>query len=127
MKTYPLGHDDAPPFAFEIDHTFVSRGTIVRLVKRVDGVTDVHRAGLFRSSDDVRVAFKYLGRDYIVWEPWGDNSRYWVGPRVCDGAAPPAPDIGRVRSVFDSHSVWPAQALAVLILLILLTLLRLTR
>jgi hypothetical protein len=28
----------------------------------------------------VHVTFKYLGLDYIVWEPFGDNSRYWIGP-----------------------------------------------
>jgi len=33
----------------------------------------------------VRVSFNYLGTEYIVWEPYGDNSRYWIGPKQTDG------------------------------------------
>jgi hypothetical protein len=28
----------------------------------------------------VHIRFLYRGREYIVWEPFGDNSRWWIGP-----------------------------------------------
>jgi hypothetical protein len=31
-------------------------------------------------SDD-RLIFRYNGDDWVVHEPWGDNSRYWIGPK----------------------------------------------
>lgn len=24
--------------------------------------------------------FKYLNQEFVVWEPYGDSSRYWIGP-----------------------------------------------
>ena len=41
----------------------------------MDGVTDVQRE-LFK---EVRIHFKYLGHEAVVWEPWGDSSRFWIG------------------------------------------------
>jgi hypothetical protein len=31
----------------------------------------------------------YRGREHIVWEPYGDNSRWWIGPE--DESAPLIP------------------------------------
>lgn len=53
----------------------------MQLLKQVEGVTDVQLGGHFGSSNDIRIEFKYLDRDYVVWEPFGDNSRYWIGPK----------------------------------------------
>jgi hypothetical protein len=30
--------------------------------------------------DDHRFSFTYRDRKCVVWEFWGDNSRYWIGP-----------------------------------------------
>jgi hypothetical protein len=27
------------------------------------------------------IEFQYSGVDFVVWEPYGDSSRYWVGPK----------------------------------------------
>ena len=32
--------------------------------------------------NEYRFIFTFLGRDCLVWEPWGDSSRYWIGPVV---------------------------------------------
>lgn len=82
MKTFPVAAEtDERVVAFEIDSVYVSRRTIAKLLKQIEGVADIRLGGRFGSSNDIRVEFKYLDRDYIVWEPFGDNSRYWVGPR----------------------------------------------
>ena len=99
MKTYLIGSgEDGRCRAFEIEHTFVWIGTIARLLAGVSGVTDVYARRLFRSPDDIRLSFRYLGRECIVWEPWGDSSRYWIGPKD-EGDF----DIAPIRAAFEGY------------------------
>ena len=77
MKTYPHIREDGTISYFEISNAFPwSWGFIRRVLASVQGVTDFKRV---RSSDD-RFAFVYLGRSCVVNEPFGDNSRYLIGP-----------------------------------------------
>ena len=80
MRTYPFDRDGTIT-AFEIENTLISRRRIARLLATVPGVTDVKLGGEFGSANDIRVSFKYLGDDYEVEEPYGDNARYIVGPK----------------------------------------------
>lgn len=102
MDTYPIvdPKKGASPFAFEIENAYVSRRTVARLLRKLDGVADVGLGGRFGSSNDVRVEFKYRNRDYVVLEPFGDNSRYWIGPK---DSAESAGDIGQVESLFKRY------------------------
>lgn len=82
MKTYPiLAKDGGRAFAFEVENIYVSPAVAARIVTAVDGVADVAQRKAFSKSSDVHVEFKYRGQPYIVWEPYGDSSRYWVGPK----------------------------------------------
>ncbi|MCY1311840.1 hypothetical protein D9M70_621990 [compost metagenome] len=36
------------------------------------------------SADEYLVSFQFSGHDYVVWEPFGDNSRYWIGPKEAE-------------------------------------------
>ena len=103
MKTYPIVKEGANPFAFEIDHVYLSRRTIVRLLNTVEGVTEVHLGGCFGSSDDIRIEFKCQGHEYIVMEPFGDNSRYWIGPKGGKDDVPAAANIGKIKSAFERY------------------------
>jgi len=76
MKTYPLKREDGQIFAFEIRGAGLWTGSLARLLERVPGVANVRRV----RSEDNRLAFEVNGEPFVVWEPWGDNSRYWVGP-----------------------------------------------
>lgn len=102
MDTYPIVDPKKGecPFAFEIENAYVSRRTVARLLGGLDGVTDVGLGGRFGSSNDVRVEFKYRNHDYIVLEPFGDNSRYWIGPK---NDAESAGDIGEVENIFKRY------------------------
>lgn len=63
-----------------------------RVLTSVEGVSDFTRV---RVNDD-RFFFVYLGRRCVVNEPFGDNSRYWVGP-----AEPNPPiDMTAIRDAF---------------------------
>ncbi len=76
MKTYPIRRPDGSLHAFEIGNTFIWMGTIRRILSSVDGVSSTRR----QPRSDDRLAFIFNGDPWIVHEPWGDNSRYWIGP-----------------------------------------------
>jgi hypothetical protein len=78
MRTYPLRNDDGLMFAFEIEHIGVRR--VAEVLRRIEGVADVRPRTLFARPPDVRIRFTYRGTDCMVWEPFGDNSRLWIGP-----------------------------------------------
>ncbi len=103
MKTYPIIEDGPDPFAFEIDHVYLSRKTIARILGKVEGVTEVHQGGRFGSPDDVRIEFKCQGHDYIVMEPFGDNSRYWVGPKGGKDDVAAAANMGQIKAAFEGY------------------------
>jgi hypothetical protein len=101
MTTYPiLDEASGHAFAFEVENAYVSSSAVARLLTGVDGVTAVQRQKAFRGPGDIHVDFKFLGRDYLVWEPFGDSSRYWIGPK---DAERPAPDIRTIEDRFRSY------------------------
>lgn len=82
METFPvLTKEGARSPAFEIETAYFAVSTIAQLVRQVEGVTEVRTVATASTSDDIRVEFSYLGRPYIVWEPYGDSSRFWIGPK----------------------------------------------
>lgn len=82
MEIYVLSHrgEDDQPIAFEIEKVYVGPRTIASLLKQVEGIADVQKEGFGGLLREIHVRFKYQGHDYVVWEPYGDNSRYWIGP-----------------------------------------------
>lgn len=101
METFPfVSKTGQRTTAFEIENAYVSRRTIVRLLKQANGITDVHLGGRFGSPNDVRITFKYLDRDYIVWEPFGDNSRYWIGPKNSEESMA---DASELENIFERY------------------------
>ena len=100
VRTYPLEGEVARSGAFEIENVCVSRRSVAKVLKGIEGVTDVQLRGRLLSADEVRVAFCFMGRPCIVWEPFSDNSRYWIGP---EDPGAPGPDIFPIRTAFDRH------------------------
>ena len=41
----------------------------------------VKKRRLFGKSEDIHIWFKYFNYECFVIEPFGDNSRYWIGPK----------------------------------------------
>lgn len=81
MKTYPVFSKDQPRcFAFEIENVYVSPTIVANLLATSEEVSDIQLRRMFSKSDEVHVSFMYRLQSYIVWEPFGDNSRYWIGP-----------------------------------------------
>src|SRR5438876_12131753 len=80
MRTYPIVNHDARLIAFEIDNTYIGIAKTAALIRMLADVANVRVRRLFARSNDRHVTFTYKGRAFVVWEPYGDSSRYWIGP-----------------------------------------------
>ena len=78
MKTYKLYDKNSELYAFEISNSFLGSGSIARFLKRCSGCDIVKVRKMFSSSDE-HVYFKFEDLDFIVWEPFGDSSRLFIG------------------------------------------------
>lgn len=102
MRTYPAKtSSDNRLIAFEVESIYLGISVITRLLQRCDFVTDVKRRRLFSSDSDVHIRFKYRGQSCVVWEPYGDSSRYWVGAEAPDAFTS---NLREVREAFDNYS-----------------------
>ncbi len=81
MKTYPIKTDDNRTFAFEISNAYIGASTIADLLRQNSRVTNLKKRKPLQSPGDVHIEFQYAGVDFMVWEPYGDSSRYWIGPK----------------------------------------------
>jgi hypothetical protein len=81
MRTFPVIGDDGIQRAFEIEHVYISRGALFQLLSSIEGVSCVTKPDRKERTAGVRVEFKHRDVDFFVWEPYGDNSRYWIGPK----------------------------------------------
>jgi hypothetical protein len=80
MKTYPIKDESGHLFAVEVDMVYIGLRNLLRVIASSEGVSGA-AIGKGRSGGaDVRATFQYHGDDYVVTEPFGDSSRYWVGP-----------------------------------------------
>jgi hypothetical protein len=110
MKTYPVisDHGKETPI-FQVDNALISVRTVMRLLMEVDGVNDAHQRKVFERAGDIHARFTYLGRPFIVWEPYGDNSRYWIGPAdMVEGepAVVDPPNIEQLKRPFEDYRPW---------------------
>lgn len=89
MKTYRVStdHGTSTPI-FQVDAGYIARSAIAVLLENSEGVDNVNAS----SDGDIIVRFKYKGCPFIVWEPYGDNSRYWIGPADMVQGEPDVPD-----------------------------------
>lgn len=101
MHIYPImDMHDSHPFAFEIENAYVGPRTIARLLGQINGVSDIRVRRPFSKWEDVHVWFRYMDREYVVLEPFGDNSRYWIGPNE---PAENALDVGDIENAFKGY------------------------
>ncbi|MCL1142547.1 hypothetical protein [Shewanella gaetbuli] len=77
---YELLNDNGELFAFEIESVYMPLSQIANTLEKIEGVSQIRNRKMFSSQDEIHIRFKFNGIDYIVWEPYGDNSRFWLGP-----------------------------------------------
>jgi hypothetical protein len=104
MKTYDLRDDAGRVYAFEVSTLLLGRRRACAIAARIPGVTITRtpRQWVISEPEDF-CEFEFEGIVFAISEPFGDNSRYWVGPKLTDVNAP----IDVVRSTFASAWGWP--------------------
>lgn len=99
MKTYELLDEEGRFFAFEVGNSGLGRSGVCRVVETIPGAKIVRRPKFlswFREEEFCE--FDVDGKKFIAWEPYGDNSRYWIGPEPIE----PLPQTQRVRAAFEA-------------------------
>ncbi len=79
MNTFMIFSEAGDKRAFEIENSYISIGSICRVLKSESDISEITKRKLFQSPSDIHVRFKCNGADFIVWEPYSDSSRYWIG------------------------------------------------
>lgn len=81
MKTNSLFFEDGELFAFEIENVYISIRKSAMILAGISNVSDIRVRKLFsKGESNVHIKFKYFGVEYILMEPYGDSSDYWIGP-----------------------------------------------
>lgn len=115
MRIYPLSSAEGVPHAFEVDNLLLTRGQACKIAESIPGAVIIKRSRLFRDTDDF-CEFKIGDDVFVIEEPFGDNSRYWVGPKD----AKPSPSLEVVRNAFEAHESWRVPVRNALVLAITL-------
>lgn len=102
MKIYPIKDETGRPFAVEVDMAYCSLRNLAKTIATVEGVTEVKVCRPFSGQGDVRARFRYQGDEFAVVEPFGDNSRYWIGPVSENRRRDVSPIEGQLRSYVPS-------------------------
>jgi hypothetical protein len=101
LRTYPLTDNSGAIYAFEVGNALLSPREIARLVKSTLGASITAGPNGYASADDMRLRFHYAGTEFEVFEPFGDNSRYWIGPA---GEKPArVPEIDKLHEMFQTY------------------------
>src|SRR5436190_9705880 len=99
MQIYDLKDSEGRVYAFEVDNLLIGRRGVADIVATIPGA---HVSKLHRSwwGPDEFCEFEVAGTRFRAWEPFGDNSRYWIGPE------PPhfTEQTAVVRAAFASHT-----------------------
>lgn len=107
MKIYDIHTKDGGLLAFEVENTFLGRRGVVRVVRSIPGArivcAPVRILSWFR--EEVFCVFEVDGVPFKAWEPYGDNSRYWIGPSGENIV--PVPALAPIRAAFaDANAIF---------------------
>jgi hypothetical protein len=87
MKTFPIIKEDGTKRAFEVENAYIGKRDICRILSKIRNVSDVEPRKIFQSPVDIVARFRINDKKFVVWEPYGDSSRYWIGEEK-DSASP---------------------------------------
>lgn len=96
MRTYPILKGEKL-HAFEITSTWIRFQPLRALIGSVSGVSHVAR----QHFSDNRICFRFQNTPMVVNEPFGDNSRYWIGCAVSDQCD--EIDLHPLKRAFDEY------------------------
>lgn len=82
MKIYEQKNSENQIFAFEIGNTLVRRKRVVAILRDIPSVTIIKEPKFlsFLRDEDAFCEFRVNDVTFVVWEPWNDCDRFWIGP-----------------------------------------------
>ena len=81
MKLYDLKDNQGRVFAFEVNNTFLTRHGLCKIVRSIPGARVLKRPRFLSfTKEEEFCEFEVKGQKFKAWEPFGDSSRYWIGP-----------------------------------------------
>jgi hypothetical protein len=81
MRVYDQKDENGRVVAFQVGNTFLTRRGLCKIVRSIPEVR-VLKAPVsfsFWKSEDEFCEFEFQGERFVAWEPFDDNSRYWIG------------------------------------------------
>ena len=110
MRTYDVHSQTGELLAFEVSSLLGVSGA-ARILEGLRGVRILERQRLFRGlrDEEIRIRFEFEGERFTVEEPFGDNSRFWVGPE----SRIPTPRLNPIREAFARARWWGLRTAAV--------------
>lgn len=85
---------------FEVPNGFLSRRAASKLVSRVPGVAVRYWPGYWPfGGDDVFCKFELDGKQFELWEPFGDNSRFHIAANPLEACSA----LEELRAAFQNH------------------------
>jgi hypothetical protein len=105
MRTFPNRNEAGVVFAFEIENVYITPRAVADVLSDIPGVSQVAVRPLFGESSDTHVRFLVHDQPCVVWEPFGDNSRYWIGGDEDSkaGTPPKQLDVSIIENAFAAY------------------------
>lgn len=79
MRVFEHRSEDGRLRGFEVENFWLTRRGVARIVQSIPGVRLIHATSSWWGRDDF-CEFELNAVRFLVEEPFGDNSRYWIGP-----------------------------------------------
>ncbi|MFT3665007.1 hypothetical protein [Piscinibacter sp.] len=120
MRVRDLPSAEGKTNAFEVNNLLLTRSRACKIVEAIPGASIMKRSRLFRDTDEFCIFT--IGPDkFAIEEPYGDNSRYWIGAK--DGKS--TQSLPLVRRAFEEHKSWlpPLRTLSAAVAVLLAALL----
>jgi hypothetical protein len=104
MKTFDLKDSEGKIFAFEVSNFLITRWMVYKIIRRICGVTIIRKPKMFSflRGEEKFCEFKLEEVLFETCEPFGDSSRYWIGPQKGNWT----PQIDKVRENFKKLKLW---------------------
>lgn len=80
MRIHPVVERNGEIVAFEIENLLIGQRQLARILGAEKNVAEVKARRPFAREAAPLMRFTFSGESFIVDEPYGDSSRYWVGP-----------------------------------------------
>lgn len=100
MTVHDIKDKDGRVLAFEISNLLVSRRRVCRILQTIPGVRILKKPRfLSQFREEEFCEFEVSGQKFKAWEPWGDSSRFWIGPEPTQWCE----QVAVVRDAFERH------------------------